>query len=72
MSEELLWNFETARQALGMTENALRWRIRTRSIPGIVKIGRGRGKIYFRPDALKNWVKKNTIQPQGGNDYEEE
>ncbi len=40
----------------------LRWLIRTRQIP-LVRLGTGRGKIYFDLQDLEQWIESHKIQP---------
>lgn len=66
MSEEkFLWDFSTACERLDMSPGALRWKIRMRQIP-IVRIGKGRGRIYFNPEKIAEWIRQNEIPPQNG------
>jgi hypothetical protein len=65
MERELLWDFETARQQLKKTKWGLRWLIRLRVLP-VVRIGKGRGKIYFDPEDIKSYIQKQKIPAQNG------
>lgn len=60
MSNEILWNFKTTCEKLQISEHGLRWRIRKRQIP-FIKIGEGRGKIYFSPVDLESWIMSRKI-----------
>lgn len=65
MADELLWNFEETRRQLGKTTWGLRWLVRLREIP-VVRIGRGRGKIYFDPADVRAYIERNKIPAQNG------
>lgn len=65
MDRELLWDFETTRKQLGKTPWGLRWLIRLRVLP-IVRIGKGRGKLYFAPEDIKAYIQKQKIPAQNG------
>lgn len=62
LERELLWDFETTRKQLKKTPWGLRWLIRLRVLP-IVRIGKGRGKIYFDPEDIKAYIQKQKIPP---------
>lgn len=57
MEQELLWDFPTTCRQLKKTVEGLRWLVRTRRIP-IVRVGNGRGRIYFSPEEVRAWIEK--------------
>lgn len=61
MTDEKLLDFKTVCERYHFTSNALRWLLRYRRIP-FVRIGRGRGRIYFDPEDLRNWIEENKIK----------
>ncbi len=62
MNEERLLDFNTVVKRYSFKPWGLRWLIRTRKIP-IVRIGTGRGKIYFDPQDLEKWIESHKIEP---------
>jgi hypothetical protein len=44
----------------------LSWLIRTRQIPGLVRVGRGKGVFYFDPQELDQWIEQNKISTEKG------
>lgn len=50
-----------AAEYLGMTEDQLRGLVYRRQIP-FVKIGEGRGSLYFDVRQLDRWIEQNTTQ----------
>jgi len=60
--EQLLWDFNETRKQIKRSEYGMRWLIRQRAIP-IVKIG---NRIYFRPEEIRDWIKKHSIPAQDG------
>jgi hypothetical protein len=70
MDTELLWSFEDTRKRLKKTKWGLRWLIRLHALP-IVRIGKGRGKIYFDPEDVKAYIQKQKIPAQNGEEGNE-
>lgn len=60
-----LLNFKEVVQRYSFKPWGLRWLIRTRAIP-IVRIGTGRGRIYFDPEDLERWKNNRKIFPENG------
>jgi len=58
MKEEKLLTFDDVIERYKFKVHGLRWLIRTRQIP-IVKIGKKR--IYFDPEQLEDWKKKQSL-----------
>jgi hypothetical protein len=58
MTEPLLISFKDAMKYLSVSENTLRWYIRTRQVP-FLRIGQRR--IFFDPVELEAWKNKRRI-----------
>ena len=58
MSVPILIDIKEAQRLLSMSENAIRWLIRTRRIP-FRRIGDRR--IFFDPQELREWSDKNRV-----------
>ncbi len=58
MIDPILINLQEAKKLLSLTENNIRWLIRTRRIP-FVRVGERR--IFFDPDELREWRDKNRV-----------
>lgn len=58
MTEPILVDIEGAKALLSMSENTIRWLIRTRRIP-FRKIGDRR--IFFDPEELRKWSERNRV-----------
>ncbi len=58
MSEPILVDIKGAQKLLSMSENTLRWLIRTRRIP-FRRIGERR--IFFDPEELREWSERNRV-----------
>jgi hypothetical protein len=63
MGDKKLLNFQDVVERFSIKPWGLRWLIRTRQIP-LVRIGTGRGKIYFDPLDLEEWVETHKIPAQ--------
>jgi predicted DNA-binding transcriptional regulator AlpA len=61
IKDEKLLDKKTVMERYHLKKWSLDWLIRTRRIPGIVRIGRGRGRFYFKPNELDAWIERNTI-----------
>jgi len=61
MSVEKLLTFDEVVERYKIKKWGLRHLIRQRTIP-IVRIGTGRGRIYFDPTDLDNWINENKIK----------
>lgn len=62
---QLLWDLDEASKQLKKSKWGIRWLVRARRIP-FVRIGEGKGKIYFDPSELKNWIESQKIPVRGG------
>ncbi|MDA2920645.1 helix-turn-helix domain-containing protein [Desulfobacterota bacterium AH_259_B03_O07] len=60
MFEKKLLNFQDVVEIYSIKPLGLRWLIRTRQIP-FVRLGTGRGRIYYDPVDLDSWIKKSKI-----------
>lgn len=68
LNQEKLLDKKTVIERYHFKKFGLEWLIRTRQIP-VVKIGSGRGRIYFDPQDLDEWINKQkikTINNRGG------
>ena len=67
MSEEKLLTFQEVVERYKFKPGGLRWLMRTGGIDGMVRIGKGRGRIYFDPIDLERWkeMHKNRSYNRG-------
>jgi hypothetical protein len=66
---EKLLDKKTVLERYHLTKWSLEWLIRTRQIPGMVRIGKR--KIFFDPRHLESWIEKNWIAMANGKAGEE-
>ena len=59
---QVLIDFNEVKKKFSFSENTLRWLIRTRQIPGMVRVGQRR--IFFNAQELEDWIEKNKIPVQ--------
>jgi hypothetical protein len=59
--EKRLLDFNEVVKRYSFKPWGLRWLMRTRAIDGMVRVGNGRGRIYFDPIVLEQWIKRHTI-----------
>ena len=60
--QEKLIDKETVKRRYCFRRSTLNWLIRTRQIPGIVRIRKGKGVLYFDPQEIDAWVQKNKLK----------
>jgi len=62
IEDEKLLDKETVMRRYHLKKWSLEWLIRTRKIDGIVRLGKGKGRIYFDPADLETWIEKNKLK----------
>ncbi len=65
MIEKKLLNFHDVVERYSIKPLGLRWLIRTRQIP-FVRLGTGRGRLYFDPVDLDLWINERKIALYSG------
>jgi len=66
MSNERLLDKKTVMQRYHFNKWGLEHLIRTRAISGMVRIGNGRGRIFFDPVELDKYIEERRIPMQKG------
>ncbi len=65
MSESLVIDTEEAARLIGVKKNTVEiWRHRGIG-PKYVRIGRGRGRVGYLVDDIKEWVEQHRVDPAG-------
>jgi len=59
----LLWNLTEAAKALRVSARTLYLLATQRKVP-FVRIGSGRGRLLFPVEGLREWVARQTVQPE--------
>ena len=65
MDGKKLLTFEDVVNFYSIKPHGLRHLLRHRLIP-FIRLGRGRGRIYFSPDDLDHWIKERKIKVYNG------
>jgi predicted DNA-binding transcriptional regulator AlpA len=61
IDQEKLLDKKTVMERFHFSRSTLNWLIRTRQIPGLVRVGKGKGQFFFDPEELDSWIKQNKI-----------